>query len=70
MNWWDGGGWGGRGGGVGSSVVRGSGLKSEDPGFDTLVEQGRLSISCFCPSVSTLVQTCMYVPDPHLPEFD
>ena len=41
-----------------SSVANASDkFKSEDPGFDTLVEQGEGQY--LCPSESTLVQTCL-----------
>ena len=33
--------------------------KSEDPGFDPLAGQGELGTGFFCPSESTLVQTCL-----------
>ena len=42
-----------------SSVVPTSEFKSEVPGFDPLVGQGEGE--CFCPSESTLVQTCLSV---------
>ena len=46
-------------------------FKSEDPGFDPLAEQGERQF--FCPSESTLVQTC-FAPDPpfcvrHAPKY-
>ena len=40
-----------------SSVVRELELKSEDPRFDPMVGQGEGQF--FCPSESTLVQTCL-----------
>ena len=39
-----------------SSVVRESEFKSEDPGLDPPAGQGEKQL--FCPSKSTLVQTC------------
>ena len=48
----------GRGGGGGhSSVVRASEFKTEDPGFDPLVEQGEGQF--FCPPELNRVQTCL-----------
>ena len=43
-------------------MVRESEFKSEDPGFDPLAEQGERHV--FCPSESTLVQTCYQTPIP------
>ena len=45
-----------------SSVVRASEFKSEDPGFDPLA--GQDNDQFFCPSESTLVQTCLCL-NPH-----
>ena len=44
------------GGRISFSVVSESEFKSKDPGFDPLVRQGEGQF--FCPSESTLVQTC------------
>ena len=44
------------------SVVSESEFKPEDPGFDPLAGQG--DIRFFCPSESTLVQTCLCLTPP------
>ena len=54
----------GEDGGRSSTVIRASEFKSEDPGFNPLVEQGEGEFSC--PSESTLVQTCLCLTPPPL----
>ena len=50
-----------------SSLVTASELKSEDPGFDPLVGQGDGQVVVFfCPSESTLEQTCLCLTPLHV----
>ena len=46
------------------SVVRDLEFKSEDPGFDPLVGQGKGQF--LCPSESTLAQTCLCLTPLHV----